>query len=344
MQKVNIGYSVVIRTLGNAGAKYQATLDAIITQTVKPEEIIVVIPESYPLPKEKIGIERYIRSQKGMVIQRAVGIKGNKSDFILLLDDDVTFEPEFVEKMHQTLLETNSNIVIPIVKNIDGSFVMFEKYDSDKCRCSFNNIKQKISSWLVGVRQLRNNLGSYCMKISSTGGYLVNCKLDYEKQYYTQTGSGAVCFGESDSFLELKLEEEIWLDKADFAIPEDQVLFYKLYLQGNKIALNQKVNFIHLDAGSGRPNVEKNEKVLFSMERNGIIFWHRFIYSNRSSINDRLVSELNLTKRIISMLIVGFFFKLTKNDNKFLNIYFKAYKDAFNFLKSSDYKKIPKVK
>ena len=40
-------YSVVIRTLGNIGLKYKVLLDSIAAQTLKPEEIIVAIPEGY---------------------------------------------------------------------------------------------------------------------------------------------------------------------------------------------------------------------------------------------------------------------------------------------------------
>ena len=53
-------YTAVIRTLGTAGDKYQQLLNSLASQTVKPEEIIVYIAEGYPLPKETIGIERYV--------------------------------------------------------------------------------------------------------------------------------------------------------------------------------------------------------------------------------------------------------------------------------------------
>ena len=36
-------YSVVIRTLGTAGEKYQQTLNSITSQTIKAKEIIIVL-------------------------------------------------------------------------------------------------------------------------------------------------------------------------------------------------------------------------------------------------------------------------------------------------------------
>ena len=85
-----VSYSVVIRTLGNSGEKYKALLDSIKAQTVQPEEVIVVIPEGYSLDHE-LGNETIIRSPKGMVTQRAVGIESAKSEYILVVDDDIEF-------------------------------------------------------------------------------------------------------------------------------------------------------------------------------------------------------------------------------------------------------------
>ena len=72
-------YSVVIRTLGSTGSKYRALIDSIFSQTVQPEEIIVVLPEGYSLDYVS-GRERIVYSKKGMVSQRAEGISECNSD------------------------------------------------------------------------------------------------------------------------------------------------------------------------------------------------------------------------------------------------------------------------
>ena len=69
---VEFEYTAVIRTLGTAGEKYQQLLDSLQAQTIAPQAIIVYIAEGYPLPKETIGIERYVYVKKGMVAQRAL--------------------------------------------------------------------------------------------------------------------------------------------------------------------------------------------------------------------------------------------------------------------------------
>ena len=53
-------YTVVIRTLGKAGEKYQTMLESLKVQTIPPKNIFVYKAEVYPIPKETIDEERYI--------------------------------------------------------------------------------------------------------------------------------------------------------------------------------------------------------------------------------------------------------------------------------------------
>ena len=108
-----LSYSVVIRTLGNTGLKYKALLDSIAKQTIQPEEIIVVIPEGYELDYS-LGNERVVRSKKGMTTQRAIGIKEAKSDYILVVDDDIEFEATMIEELYQYMVSHNLNCCLPM--------------------------------------------------------------------------------------------------------------------------------------------------------------------------------------------------------------------------------------
>ena len=46
----DINYCAVIRTLGRAGAKYQALLDSLVRQTLQPSRILVYLAEGYDAP------------------------------------------------------------------------------------------------------------------------------------------------------------------------------------------------------------------------------------------------------------------------------------------------------
>ena len=106
-------YSVIIRTLGNSGEKYSRLLRSIERQTIKPEEIIVVIPEGYSLDYQ-LGNERIIQCKKGMVTQRAVGINAAKSEYILVMDDDLEFENDMVEGLYSYLIENHLDCCLPM--------------------------------------------------------------------------------------------------------------------------------------------------------------------------------------------------------------------------------------
>ena len=54
-----IDYAVVIRTTGNAHEKYQRLLDSVNALVPAPKEVIVVLPEGYALPDEKLGYESF---------------------------------------------------------------------------------------------------------------------------------------------------------------------------------------------------------------------------------------------------------------------------------------------
>ena len=79
-----IDYSVVIRTTGKAGAKYQGLLDSIAALEPQPREVIVVLPEGYALPTERLGWETFSFCPKGMVIQRLHGIAQCKTKYVLV--------------------------------------------------------------------------------------------------------------------------------------------------------------------------------------------------------------------------------------------------------------------
>lgn len=111
-------YSVAIRTLGKAGEKYRRTLQSIAAQSHKPEEVIIVIPQGYDLPKERLGYERFVIGDKGMVAQRARCFAESTSQWTLAIDDDVEMEPTLIEQLLHIAQSKDSNIITPSVRTI----------------------------------------------------------------------------------------------------------------------------------------------------------------------------------------------------------------------------------
>ena len=106
-------YTAVIRTLGTAGDKYQRLLTSLMEQTIKPTAIIVYIAEGYNIPKETVGVEQYVYVKKGMVAQRALPYSEVKTEWMLMLDDDLYLEPASVERMMKHLDREKADAISP---------------------------------------------------------------------------------------------------------------------------------------------------------------------------------------------------------------------------------------
>lgn len=257
-------YAIYIRTLGKGGEKYQRLLNSIKNQTVHPKEVVVVLPEGYDKPKERLGYERFEYSKKGMVQQRVFAIADVQTPYILLLDDDVEFEPTYIEKLFYTMQKANAQCCIPILKD-------------NSQKTSF--IKRVINNF-IGCEVHKDTKDNFFMKINMCGGFVVNTNLHFDVQYYSQTGHGSNCFIESKALKNIHFENEQWLEDSVYALPDDQVMFYKIYLTGYKIAVCPDVYFCHLDAASTNDG-QRQLRITQAKASNFLIFWYRFIYLKR---------------------------------------------------------------
>ena len=262
-----MNYTVVIRTLGTAGEYYQRTLDSLLKQTIQPESVIIYIAEGYPIPKETIGIERYVYVKKGMVAQRALPYNEVNTEYMLFLDDDVYLPPTGVEILYNEMIEHNAQVISP---------------------CTFPNHKvswkSKIVQSLMGKEVTRLFGDRWAYKVLRTGGFSYNNN-PVKSVYESTTNAGPCFFCKKSDFLKIRYEEELWLDETPYALPDDQVMFYKMYLCGMKILTSFDSGIIHLDAGSTmQASDEKVLKVIYSEFRNKTIFWYKYLYSQEKNL------------------------------------------------------------
>lgn len=270
-----MNYTAVIRTLGTAGEKYQQLLDSLASQSVQPDEIIVYIAEGYPLPKETIGKERYVYVKKGMVAQRALRYDEVKTEYILFLDDDVYLPPAAVETLYKELNENDGDVISP---------------------CVFHNHKastrSKIIRTLTGKEVCRLWGSRWAYKVLATAGfsYLNN---PTKAVYESQSNAGPCFFCRKEDFLRINYKDEIWLDETPYALPDDQVMFFKMHLCGLKVLTSFDSGIVHLDAGSTTANTEDRiARLIYSEYRNKLIFWYKFIYTERKSLIGKLFALL----------------------------------------------------
>lgn len=260
---INFEYSIYIRTLGKGGEKYHRLLQSIDKQTIKPKEVVIVLPVGYNPPKERLGYEQFEYSEKGMIKQRLFAINNAKTPYVLLLDDDVEFESQFVEKLYKTMVSADADCCIAKIKNNALGYSKFKKY-----------IFQ-----FVGGTIYKNTHDQFLYKINISGGYIVNTGYDSSKNVYSQTGHGSHCFSKISALKDIHFEEELWLEDSGYALPDDQVMFYKLYLMKHRIAVCLDTYFCHLDAASTNDG-NRYLRIAQAKAGNYLIFWYRFIFLN----------------------------------------------------------------
>lgn len=314
-------YTVAIRTLGKAGEKYQTLLNSLNRQTLQPSKILVYIAEGYTIPKETIGKEQYIYVKKGMVAQRALSYNEIDTDFILFLDDDLFLPNDFVEKMFFLLEKNNADVISPdIFPNAERPLLV-------KCMMA-----------LSGRMIARRNDGEWGYKVMRNSGYSYNNnpKLDI---YLSQTNAGACFLCRKRDFLNIHFEDELWLDNVRYALGEEQIMYYKMYLLGLNILTWFRSGIKHLDAGTAMMNEEREKMLIYSDFRIKIIFWHRFIYLPDKYFFSRLFSILAICYTCFFTLFIS----LLKCNIDILKLKWKAIKDGISFIRSKEYKDLPLI-
>ena len=92
---------VVIPAKEASSERLARCLEALDTQTVRAAETVVVVPWRVPIPKDRWPWVRFMYCPNPPSFCRAVnaGIAATGTSWVLLLNDDVVVEPDFVERL-----------------------------------------------------------------------------------------------------------------------------------------------------------------------------------------------------------------------------------------------------
>lgn len=310
---VEFEYTAVIRTLGTAGEKYQQLLDSLQAQTIAPQAIIVYIAEGYPLPKETIGIERYVYVKKGMVAQRALPYDEVQTEWMLFLDDDLYLPPNFVEMLYDHIVENDADVISPDI---------FPNHE----RSLLGKLMMAISGRMLPHR----DDGKWGYKVIRTGGYSYN-NHPTKSVYQSQTNAGACFLCRKGDFEKIHFDDELWMDNLSYAQGDDQVMFYKMYLHGLKQMTLYGSGIVHLDAGDNL-NPQKEKMLLYADLRFKILFWYRFLYSQEKNYFMKMWDVMCL----MYLLFFALFISLVKCKWDILKAKWQAVRDARSLIKSGE--------
>lgn len=323
-------YSIVIRTLGNTGEKYLQMLRAIERQTVKPCEVVVVIPEGYTLD-HSLGNERVIYSKKGMVTQRAVGIREAKGDYLLVLDDDLDFPPDFAEKLHSHLQARQLDCVLAFGRGCvsTGGETVSRKLS---LKTRMKQCVKRVHVAFTGQAFYSRRKSKWFDTIVSTGGHRTYVRCE---DGLCQTGAFACFFTKADKAKAVFFEEERWLEQGNissYAAYDDAVFYYKMFLQGGKIAYTHDTVYMHLDAAAGRPAQDRltaKRIRLYTIARNRTIFWHKHIWSNHRTLHNLAGGIYGMVNYALYSTLIN----LHPNNWPAIKALFQGYRDAFTYIR-----------
>ena len=313
-------YTAVIRTLGTAGEKYQTLLNSLVAQTIRPSAILVYLAEGYPIPKETVGIEQYIYVKKGMVAQRTLLYDEVETEYILFLDDDLLLPEDSVEQMFRLLKGHNADVISPdIFPNAQRSLL------------------GKVMMTLSGRMLARSNDDVWGYKVMRNAGYSYNATPQKEV-YWSETNAGAAFLCKKAEFLRIHFEDELWLDRQPYALGEDQVMYYKMFLNGLKILTWYNHGLVHLDAG-GNHTPEKMQRTIFSDFHFKTVFWHRFIFLPEKSVLLKIWDCVCIGYALLFTLLIS----LVKCEFSILKLKWAAISDGVHFIQSKEYKQLPRI-
>lgn len=322
---LDIDYSVLIRTTGEADEKYEALLTSISQLVPKPKEVIVVLPEGYKKPRIQLGYEHFGFCKKGMVIQRMTGIDMCRTKYALVCDDDVSFSSDFVQKLYA-----------PLKRGV-GKFSIGPLYSFFPPK----GVNAMICTAMGSAVPTLFHKDRY-NSILRTAGYSYNRYLKEDKYYYTQSAPWTCFFAETESMRRVNMKEEIWLDSHGYSALDDQTMFYKAWLLGMNTVVVPDAQYNHLDARTSSRN--NKPAMIYSLNYNRIVFWHRFIFCMQSNVLLKCWAVICFKYRQI--MEYGFDFmsvvrrKLSKNDWKMSR---KGSRDGWKYIKSNEYLKIPNL-
>lgn len=310
-----MNYSICIRTLGKGGEKYLKLLKSINSLTIRPEEVIVVIPHGYNPPEELLGYERIVYGDKGMLMQRIVGYESANSEYVLMLDDDVEFEPDFIRKLSAPILAGMADITFPIYQEMLPQ----------------KGIRTLIPAMtLSAIPMIKKDM--YTKVIASGGWSYYRVPNHYDKPIYAHSAPGTCIFARRKAILDSDLRKELWVEIPSYPLWEDMVMFYKAWISGFKAMGVPGVGFEHLDAGAASFN--RTVDASYASGMNHIIFWHKFVYKQRKGIITSMVTVSALSYWIASSSVYKLLNGVFRGKLNELKAFMKGLNDGFAYIRN----------
>ncbi len=318
-----LSYSIAIRTLGTSGNALREELMSVGRQTVPPEQVLIYLAEGYARPEFQIGDERYVRVRKGMMAQRILPYDEIESDCILMLDDDVRLAPDSAERLLRAMEESGADCV-----------------GADVFQNHLMPLKQKIYAVLANL-VFPHRSRTWAFKMHRNGSFSYNghpCR----SYYRSQTCGGPAALWRKEAFLQLHLEDELWLDDLGFAYGEDALVSYKLYCNGGHLGICYDSGIENLDARTDSNRYRKSPQRFRIRSQAQLMTWWRSCYRNGTdTVLSRFLSASAFILKALWLTLVLTFCSLIWLSPKALSEHLKGLRDGWKAVHSPEFGRLP---
>ena len=316
-------YSIAIRTLGTSGEKFVRELESIKRQTIQPEKVIVYIAEGYKRPDYTIGREEYAWVKKGMMRQRVLRYDEIDSPLIMLLDDDVELAPDTAEKLIQAMQDHQLDCIAP------DTFQNHKMPLSGKIYAAITNLV--FPHWSK----------TWAFKIHSNGSFSYNNHITKDV-YLSQSAAGPASLWRKDVFLNLHLEDELWLESFGFPYGEDALTYNKLYKNGYRLGVHYNSGIKNLDGKSSSGSFQRDSKKFYTRAIASLMIWYRTCFNLKElSWVNKAWAALSFSIKALWLLIVHLAASVYLLSPKVVCYYVKALFDGIKMIHPSHFKRIP---
>lgn len=315
-------YSIAIRTLGTGGEKFREELLSIARQTIQPERLIVYIAEGYSRPGFTIGNEEYVWVKKGMMAQRILPYDEISSDCIMMLDDDVRLSPDSAERMLKAM----------------------EKYDADCVGAdTFRNqnmtIRNKVYAALTNL-VFPHYSSRWAFIIHRNGSFSYNNR-PVKSFYWSQSCAGPASLWRKNTYEQLRMEDELWLDELGFTYGDDMLEFYKLHANGFRLGILYDSGIENLDGCSSSHAFRKSrERMYIRTKASFIIWWRTCFRSGNTPDSVRWSAAICFALKTFWLFFVVCGAAVATRKFHMVPSYVSGWRDGWSFVHSATYKAI----
>ena len=246
------------------------------------------------------------------------------------MDDDISFDDNFVEKLLKPLEENLYDC---------STGPLFSFFPASTLGKIAGTLTASVSVSLFSRDKY--------VKILRSGGWSYHTFDTSVERYYPTESFAWTCFMiKTDVMRKLKMQDEkIWLEKNGYAAGDDRVMAYKLIKMGYKACIVSNALYDHNDAKTSTSAEEMvNTKPGFCMAFMHTVFWQRFIQD----------TEKNIVLQTINRLCFGYwhrmmlFYHMLKSLNPSHKPFEKAFIDGVmagkEYIKTKEYADLPVIK